>query len=103
MPSGILGRSNLSANTNTTLYTVPATKLTTLSVNFCNRNNNSTVVRLAVADIGTPTDSDWLIFDVVVLGSSVLERTGLVLDASKRLIAYSSLSNVSVIAYGYEE
>jgi hypothetical protein len=103
MPSGKLGGANLSAATNTTLYTVPVSRVASFSVNFTNRNTNSTLVRLAIGTSGTPSNDDWLLFDTVVQGNSSLERTGLALDASKVVVVYSSLANVTATAYGYEE
>lgn len=103
MPSGKLGGADLAAATNTTLYTVPSAKVASFSVNFTNRNTNSTLVRLAIGTSGTPTGSDWIIYDTVVSGNSSLERTGLVLDASKLVVVYSSLASVTATAYGYEE
>jgi hypothetical protein len=103
MPSGILGRADLAAATNTTIYTVPTAKVATISVNICNRNNNSVTVRLAIATTGTPASTDWILYDLIIQGNSVLERTGLVLDAAELVVVYSNLANVTAIAYGYEE
>ena len=47
MASGILGNSDLSANTNTTVYTVPADTYSVVTVNFCNRGSNTANIRLA--------------------------------------------------------
>ena len=103
MASGLLGSANLSATTNTTLYTVPSAKTASLSVNFCNRNQTSVTVRLAVGTNATPASADWVMYDVVIAGNGSLERSGIVLDASKLVVVYSSAANVSVQAYGYED
>lgn len=103
MASGRLGAADLAVTTNTSLYTVPASKVASFSVNFCNRNATPVAVRLALATTGTPTAAEWLIYEVVLEGYGTLERTGLVLDASKIAIVYSSAANVSAVAYGFEE
>jgi hypothetical protein len=103
MASGKLGGADLSATTNTTLYTVPAAKVASFSVNFANRNTSSVLVRLAIGSNATPAETDWLIYDVSIAGNGTLERTGLVLDASKLVVVYSSAANVTATAYGYEE
>lgn len=103
MASGLLGSASLSAATNTTLYTVPASKTAAFSVNFCNRNETSVTVRLAVGTNASPAAADWVLYDVVVQGDGALERAGLVLDAGKLVVVYASAANVSVQAYGYED
>lgn len=103
MASGRLGAADLAATTNTTLYTVPVSKTSTFSVNFCNRNAFAVNVRIALASTSTPGVSEWIEYDAPIVGNGVLERTALVLDASKLLVVYSSAANVSAIAYGFEE
>jgi hypothetical protein len=103
MASGILGAANLTAATNTTLYTVPSSKTASFSINFCNRNSNAVMVRLALGSNASPATTDWILYDVVVPGNGSLERTGLVLDTTKLAVVYSNLSNVTATAYGYEE
>ncbi|WP_136420285.1 hypothetical protein [Herbaspirillum sp. ST 5-3] len=102
MASGRLGASDLSATTNTSVYTVPASKVATVSVSICNRNATSVTVRLAVSTSGTPNDADYLEYDTTIDANSVLERTGIVMDETKVLVAYASGTGVSVVAYGFE-
>lgn len=103
MASGRLGAVDLAATTNTTVYTVPASKTAAFTVNVCNRNTSSVTVRLALAATGTPGVTEWIEYDTPLGGNGVLERTGLMLDSGKLLVAYSSTANVSVVAYGVEE
>ena len=44
-----------------------------------------------------------MIYDAIIAGNGSLERTGIVLDAAKLVVVYSSAANVSVQAYGYED
>lgn len=103
MASGRLGAVNLAATTNTTVYTVPASKTASFSVNICNRNASAVTVRLALAATGTPSAAEWIEYDANLPGNGVLERTGLMLDTGKLVVAYASAANVSVVAYGVEE
>lgn len=103
MASGIVGQSALSAATNTTVYTVPASTLATVSVSMTNIGNTEALVRLALASAATPTNSEFIEYDTVLAPKEVLERNGLVLQANERVVAYSDVASVSVTVYGYEE
>ena len=103
MTIGRLAASDLAATTNTSVYTVTAGKTGSFSVNVCNRNAASVKVRIALAASATPTAGEWIEYDATIAANGVLERTGLVLDATKIVVAYSDTANVSVTAYGYED
>lgn len=102
MATGRLGVADLSATTNTTVYTCPASTFTVASVSICNRNSTTVTVRLAVAAAASPAASEYLEYDVQLLANGVIERTGIVLDSGKLLVAYASAANVSVVAMGIE-
>jgi hypothetical protein len=103
MPTGILGQSSLTAATNTSVYTVPATKTATFNVSIVNATSGYSLVRLAVAGSGTPANSEFLEYDTILAPKAVLERGGLVAQAGEIVVAYSDTANVSVSVYGYEE
>jgi hypothetical protein len=102
MATGILGTSDLAAGTYTTVYTVPADTFAVANVSFCNRGNSAITVRLALAVDDTPTNDEFIEYDIEVQAKGVLERTGLVLDATKKIVVYSSAVNTSTVAYGIE-
>ena len=103
MATGILGRANLTAATNTSLYTVPSGKVAVFNVSFVNRGTTTFNVRLALSNSGTPADADYLEFDYPLIPGGVLERTGIVMDAAKVLVVYAAGANISAVAFGYEE
>jgi hypothetical protein len=104
MASGTLGQSAPSAVTNTTVYTVPASKVATFSVNMVNRSQQfPCTVRLAICASATPANSEFIEYETAIQPNGVLERTGLVATAAKLLVVYVSLANVSVNVYGFEE
>jgi hypothetical protein len=103
MASGILGKVNPTANTNTTVYTVPVGKLTTANVSLCNRGDSTIKVRLAIAATGTPALTEYLEYDCTLPPKGVLERSALVLEAGQNIVVYTDTATVSVVAFGMEE
>ena len=103
MPSGILGRNTLTAVTNTTVYTVPASTRAVLTLNLVNCSNVGANVRVALSNSGTPAVQDFIEFDADLPPTQVLERTGIVMEATRVLVVHSSIANVVAVAYGYEE
>lgn len=103
MASGTLGQSAPSATTNTTVYTVPASKVASIIVSICNRGSASGTVRLAIAATGSPGDSEWLEYDTTINANSVLERSGIVASAAKNVVVYCSVATFSVNVFGFEE
>jgi hypothetical protein len=102
MPTGLLGQAALAAATNTTLYTVPTTTFTVFGVSLCNRGTTAVAVRIALANAATPTNAEWIEYDVQIGANGVLERTGIMMNAAKQLVVYASNANVSASAFGIE-
>ena len=102
MATGRLGIADLSAATNTTLYTCPASTFTVATVSVCNRGASTCTVQLAIASAATPAVSEYIEFDATLSSKGVLERTGIVLDAGKLLVIRSSATSVSAVVYGIE-
>lgn len=102
MATGRLGTANLAAATNTTVYTVPSTTFTVATLSVCNRSNSAITCRVAVASAASPTVDEWIEYDTELLPKAVLERTGLVMDAGKYLVVWTSTANVSAVAFGIE-
>ena len=102
MATGRLGASNLSAATDTVLYSCPASTFAVASVSLCNRNATSITVRVAITATASPATSEYIEYDTTLLASGVLERTGLVLAAGQNIVVYSSSANVSAVAMGIE-
>ena len=108
MATGRLGIADLAATTYTNVYICPASTFTVASISICNRNATAVTVRLALTTTSAagntaPADNAFLEYGVTVPANSVLERTGLVIDATnKYLVAYSSNTGVTAVAYGIE-
>jgi hypothetical protein len=100
MATGRLAANDLAAGTNTTVYAVPAATYTVASLSITNRGNQPTVINVAIAD--TPTNGEYIEFETELLPKNILERTGLVLAATQKIVVRSSAALVSAVAFGIE-
>ena len=98
----LLGKADLSATTNTSVYTVGSGKEALVNVNVCNRNSSAVTVRLANADGSTPSNDEYIEYDYSLAANESFQRTGLHLQAAQIIVAYSSATNVSVVVDGLE-
>ena len=97
-----LGTADLSAATNTTVYTCPTDTFAVVTVSVCNRGASASNIQLAISSTSTPSAAEYLEFDTSLSAKGVLERTGIVLDAGKLLVVRSSAASVSAVVYGIE-
>ena len=102
MATGRLGANDVSATTNTTVYTCPADTYAVVAVNVCNRGANTAALRIAIATTDTPSAAEYIEYDVDVFANNVLERTGIVLSAGQRIVVYSSAASISAVVVGIE-
>lgn len=103
MATGTLGQVSLAANTNTTVYTVPAATTATVNISLTNTNNATPVaIELAVAATGTPAANEYLVKGIVLEPKASFEQTGVVISTGKLVVSKSTGANVSVNVYGYE-
>ena len=102
MATGRLAANDLGAGAVTTVYTCPADTYAIVTVSVVNRGTQPITFKLAIADADTPTAGEWIEFDTELLPKNILERTGLVLSATQKLVARSSAASVSLVAYGIE-
>jgi hypothetical protein len=104
MASGILGRSLPAATTNTTVYTVPATKLASVTISATNQNSTDyTKIRIALSDTDTPNSSDYIEYDAPIPPGGVLERSAIVLAAGQKIVVRTTLATTSFVVFGIEE
>ena len=99
MANGILGRNELAATTNTTVYTVPADTFSVVTINVANRTTAPRTIRIGPMD--QRANADYIEYEVEIFGNGKLERTGIVMDAGKTLcVMLDGLGLFQQVSYG---
>jgi hypothetical protein len=101
----VLGQSNPSATTATTLYTVPSsTQAVVSTITVCNQAATAATYRIAVRVAGASlAASQYLAYDVSLPGNATDTLTlGVTLGATDVITVYASSATVSFNAYGSE-
>jgi hypothetical protein len=105
MATGRLGTANITTTADTTVYTVPAATFSVVSVNVVNRSSSAAAqIRIAVASSATPGLAEYIEYDASLVANGVLERTGIVMDATKLIVVQTPTATpaLSVVVYGIE-
>jgi glucose-6-phosphate dehydrogenase assembly protein OpcA len=101
----VLGQSNPSATTATTLYTVPsATAAVVSTVVICNQTASAATFRIAVRPAGASLAAQhYVAYDVTVGASDSTALTlGITLAATDVITVYASTATLSFAAFGSE-
>lgn len=104
MATGRLGTANVTTTGNVSVYTVPASTFSVVSINVTNRSGSPANIRIAIASSGTPGLDEWIEYDSSLVANGVLERTGIVMDAGKIVVVQTPTATptLSVMVYGIE-
>ncbi len=101
----VLGQSNPSATTATSLYTVPAATQSIVStLTVCNQAATAATYRIAVRVAGAALAANqYVAYDVSLPGNATDTLTlGVTLGATDVITVYASSANVSFAAFGSE-
>lgn len=101
----VLGQSNPSATTATTLYTVPsATQAVVSTIVIANLTATAATFRIAVRVAGaTLANSQYIAYDITVGASDSTALTlGITLNATDVVTVYASTANLTFTAFGSE-
>ena len=106
MATGRLGTTQLSTGTIGTyinVYPVPSGYYSVFNVSFTNTSSSPVTIRLALStSSSSPAINEFIEYGTTIIGNGVFERTGLVLDAGKYVLASSTGTAVNVNVYGIE-
>ena len=101
----VLGQSNPSATTLTTLYTVPSSTSTVVSsIVVCNQAGTAATYRIAVRPAGASiSNQHYLAYDISIATLDTMTLTlGLTLATTDVISVYASTATMSFAAYGSE-
>lgn len=101
----VLGQSNPSATTATTLYTVPsATEAVISTITVCNQASTAATYRIAVRPDGASLVAQhYVAYDVSLPGNATDTLTlGITVNAADVITVYASTATMSFNAFGSE-
>ena len=101
----ILGQSAPAATTLTDLYTVPASRSTTIStITVCNRAATAATFRISAAAAGAAdATSQYIYYDQTIDANDTFAPTmGITLATTDKLRVYASTANLTFSAFGVE-
>ena len=109
MASGFLGKAKPAAATWNNIYTVPSAKISSFTINAVNQSGVPAGVDFVISTASTSgsiATTEYIEFNSTLASvGSILERTGLVSDATngKYIWVRSTTADVAFQVYGYEE
>jgi len=90
----------------TVLYTVPASKMSVVTVHICNRSSSVKQHRVALVSDGEatnpPPNANFLSYDNDLQANIPQQITGIAMGTGYRIVVYGSDANVSFSAWGDE-
>ncbi|NBR24390.1 MAG: hypothetical protein EBU08_11595 [Micrococcales bacterium] len=101
----VLGQSNPSATTNTTLYTVPSSTSAVVStITICNQASSAATYRIAIRPAGEAIAAKhYVVYGATVAASDTTALTlGVTLATTDVITVYASTATLSFNAYGSE-
>lgn len=99
----ILGQTTVTADTDTTLYTVPALTNTVISnITVCNTGSTERTFRIAVRNAAI-SNKNYLIFDTTIPANDSFEKcSGITMEAGAIITVRANHADVVFSAFGSE-
>ena len=104
MAHGKLGAASLAANTNTTIYTVPATCIRSdIAIHISNQSASATGIFIAITtNPAAPAAQDWIEAGTTLSVSGVYTNDGLKLSPGESVVVKAANAGVVVRVNGSE-
>jgi hypothetical protein len=95
---------NPTANTLTTLYTVPVDTTAIIStINVCNTASADATYMIAITSGGSPTLGNYLVYNATISGNETIAFTqGITMDSNDVLAVFASSSSIAFNAFKME-
>ena len=95
---------NPSANTLTTLYTVPSSTQAVIStINVCNTASTDATYRIAVTSGGSPVLGNYIVYGATIAGNETVAFTqGITMDAGDILAVFTNSASIAFNAFKME-
>lgn len=91
------------ADTDTLIYTVPSDRSGTININCCNIGNSAITIDLGLTTGSNLDDEDYIEKGASIPAGGVLERTGIAVSASEKIMVSASSASLAVRVHGYLE
>ncbi|WP_298032484.1 hypothetical protein [uncultured Desulfovibrio sp.] len=101
--SGILGQAAIAPAATTVVYTVPEGRRAVVNISLCNTGDGTAITGMALCAADTPDPAEWIESGTPLAAHGALERTGIVLQAGRRVVIRSDVTGVSASVWGMEE
>lgn len=95
-----MGKAAPSANTLTTVYTVPALKSALANLIVTNGGTAGAEIDIAISALGTPTAAEYIASNTIVPSGGILEIKGLYLSAGELVVINASTVGVAIRVSG---
>lgn len=102
MADGFISQTEVTQYTNTVIHTVTAGRYAEFSVALFNTTTQPINASIAISSNTNPANVNYINQGVVIPAKAVWERTGLIANASKKIVVNTTANGVNASVYGVE-
>jgi hypothetical protein len=102
MADGFISQAQITQYTNTAVHTVTAGRYAEFSVALFNTTTQPINASIAIGANTNPANVNYINQGITIPAKAVWERTGLVANASKKIVVITTANGVNASVYGLE-